>query len=71
MNCPEFKKLIFEYMEKEMDNVTKKEFQLHLSTCKDCERDLMEIAKAVSLFRRLKKIAVPEALDSKIQNLFY
>ena len=70
MKCSEFNKLIFDYMENELDFKTKKDFESHVLTCENCLKDLSESAKSVELFRQLKEITVPAELDKKIKALF-
>lgn len=67
MKCSEFKKLIFDYMENELDFKTKNDFKLHVSTCKNCLQDLEEFSKSVELLRQLKEITLPVELDEKIK----
>jgi len=69
MRCSEFKKLIFDYMENELDFKIKRDFESHLVTCENCLKDLKESSKSVKLFRQLKEISVPAELDKKIKKI--
>lgn len=67
MKCSEFKKLIFEYMENELDLETRRNCEFHILTCEDCLKYLKEFIKSVEMLRQLEEINVPAELDKKIK----
>jgi hypothetical protein len=56
MNCRQFEKLIFSYMEKELSEKVAIEFERHASECARCSAELKDTLRTVALLRRLKTL---------------
>jgi len=64
----ENKVLIHRYLDEEMTILEKKQFQHHLTSCKDCEDDLLELKKTVAIIQSVSHFKAPMNFTENVLN---
>ncbi|WP_425059383.1 hypothetical protein SCACP_40760 [Sporomusa carbonis] len=61
MNCATCSKLIYDYLDREVDEQTRQEMEIHLSGCEACRLELMEIKEGLSIYKNWGLAVQPSA----------
>jgi hypothetical protein len=61
MNCSDTQELLMDYLEGNLDETARKEFELHLNDCKSCEKELKDFQQTiVALESESNAIQIPD-----------
>lgn len=67
MNCNEFKNMISPYIDNQLNEIEKKDFELHLLECDKCKKIYEENLKIVSLMRNKKESPLPKDYKTSLR----
>ena len=67
MRCKDAQRFIFDYLDGRLCEAVKKDFEAHLSHCKDCEETLEEIQGQEGLLRGFRQLEAPARLWNLIE----
>ena len=68
MNCKDFLELISLYIDSEIDDIQKKEFEKHLNDCKKCRTEYENVLSVVSMLKDLPDEELPENFCSDLHD---
>ena len=66
MDCDYAKKLISLYIDNEMDEKERSEFEEHISSCEACRNELNAISETVKLLRSIPQVELPSSFKKEL-----
>ena len=66
MDCEEIKSLLFDYLTQRLDDELHKQVELHLKTCRTCQKEIEELTKLLKLLDIAKSPRLPEDFTKKV-----
>jgi anti-sigma factor (TIGR02949 family) len=66
--CAEIVKLLSDYIDGEMDDVTRARLEQHLQDCPPCDEFLDEFRNSVKLVNQIKKETIPQEMKRRLHD---
>lgn len=70
-NCIAFFERLSEYIDKELDPLTREHITSHIKACKPCRVCLDTLKRTVNLCNRMERHQVPEAFSLKLKQVIF